>query len=110
MKILQTGRKHCGKGEIACMSNFSFSHSVFKRFVQKTCKNQGLFGKGLKESHIFLVISEPLSEDSFNFMVFGKEFKSNFYFIFHISVDENNYSVEMIIVVYCNIITTGRYQ
>ena len=28
-------------------SNFSFSHSVFKRLVQQTRKNQGLFGKGL---------------------------------------------------------------
>ena len=30
------------------MSNFSFSHSVFKRLVLQTRKNQGLFGKGLK--------------------------------------------------------------
>ena len=30
------------------MSNFSFSHSVFKRLVMQTYKNQGLFGKGLK--------------------------------------------------------------
>ena len=29
------------------MSNFSFSHSVFKRLVLQTCKKQGLFGKGL---------------------------------------------------------------
>ena len=29
------------------MSNFSFSHSVFKRLPLQTCKNQGLFGKGL---------------------------------------------------------------
>ena len=29
------------------MSNFSFSHSVFKRLVLQTHKNQGLFGKGL---------------------------------------------------------------
>ena len=29
------------------MSNFSFSHSVFKRLVLQTCLNQGLFGKGL---------------------------------------------------------------
>ena len=43
-----------GKGEIACYdqfllvtSNFSFSHSVFKRLVMQTRKNQGLFGKGL---------------------------------------------------------------
>ena len=29
------------------MSNFSFFHGVFKRLVQQTHKNQGLFGKGL---------------------------------------------------------------
>ena len=29
------------------MSNFSFSHSVFKRLVLQTCKNKGLFGKEL---------------------------------------------------------------
>ena len=29
-------------------SNFSFSHSVFKRLVLQTHKNQGLFGKGLR--------------------------------------------------------------
>ena len=28
-------------------SNFFFSPSVFKRLVLQTCKNQGLFGKGL---------------------------------------------------------------
>ena len=29
------------------MSNFCFSHSVFKRLALQTRKNQGLFGKGL---------------------------------------------------------------
>ena len=29
-------------------SNLSFSHSVFKRLVWQTRKNQGLFWKGLK--------------------------------------------------------------
>ena len=29
------------------MTNFAFSHSVFKRLEQQTRKNQGLFGKGL---------------------------------------------------------------
>ena len=29
------------------MSSFSFSHSVFKRLVVQTGKNQDLFGKGL---------------------------------------------------------------
>ena len=28
-------------------SNFSFSYSVLKKYVLQTCKNQGLFGKGL---------------------------------------------------------------
>ena len=32
-------------------SNFSLSHSVFKRLVLQTCKNQGLFGKGLTYYH-----------------------------------------------------------
>ena len=31
------------------MSNFFFPHSVFKRLVLPTRKNQGLFGKGLKK-------------------------------------------------------------
>ena len=41
-----------GKGEIVVTSNFSFSHSVFKSFVLQTCKNQGLFGKGLTCYHV----------------------------------------------------------
>ena len=42
-----------GKGEIAryeqflVMSNIYFSHSV-SRLVLQSCKNQGVFGKGLK--------------------------------------------------------------
>ena len=30
-------------------SNFSFSHSVFKKLVPQTRQNQGLFGRGLKD-------------------------------------------------------------
>ena len=36
------------KEEIARYEQFLFSHSVFKRFVLQTRKNQGLFGKGIK--------------------------------------------------------------
>ena len=43
---LQTGKKHCGKKKLLVMSNFSFSHKVFKRLVLQTRKKQGLFGKG----------------------------------------------------------------
>ena len=35
------------KGKLLIMSNFPFSHSVFNRFMLKTHKNKGLFGKGL---------------------------------------------------------------
>ena len=35
------------KDKLLITSNLSFSHSVFKRLVQQTSKNQGLFGKGL---------------------------------------------------------------
>ena len=42
------GRKHCGQKEkLLVTSNFSFSHSVFKRLVLQTRTNQGLFGRGL---------------------------------------------------------------
>ena len=37
----------CEKEKLLVMSNFSFSHSVFKRLVLQTRENQGLFGKGL---------------------------------------------------------------
>ena len=35
------------KEKLLATSNFSFSHSVFKRPLLQTRKNQGLFGKGL---------------------------------------------------------------
>ena len=35
------------KEKLLVSSNFSFSHSVFQRFVLQTLRNQGLFGKGL---------------------------------------------------------------
>ena len=37
------------KEKLLITSNFSFSRSVFKRLVLRTCKNQGLFGKGLND-------------------------------------------------------------
>ena len=36
------------KEKLLIMSNFFFSHSVFKRLLLQTRKNQGLFGTGLK--------------------------------------------------------------
>ena len=36
------------KEKLLITSNFSFSHSVFKRLVLQTHENQGLLGKGLE--------------------------------------------------------------
>ena len=36
------------KEKLLITSNFSFSHSVFKRLVRQTRKNQGFFGKELR--------------------------------------------------------------
>ena len=43
-----------GKGEIACTSNFSFSHNVSKRLLSKTCQKVSLCGNGL--THHFCII------------------------------------------------------
>ena len=43
------------KEKLLVTSNFSFSHSVLKRLVLQTRKNQGLFGKGLKTYSRFYV-------------------------------------------------------
>ena len=40
------------KDKLLVTSKLSFSHSVFKRFVLQTCKNQGLFGKELNKSRL----------------------------------------------------------
>ena len=48
-KVIQTGRKHCGKkGKLPVTSNFSFSHSVFKRLVSQGRQKGSLCGNGLK--------------------------------------------------------------
>ena len=39
-----------GKGEIACTSNFSFSHNVFKRLLSQTRQKVSLCGNGFKFS------------------------------------------------------------
>ena len=38
-----------GRGEIACTSNFSFSHNDFKRLLSQTRQKVSLCGNGLKE-------------------------------------------------------------
>ena len=46
-KVLQTGRKHCGKRRNCSFWAISPFPSVFKRLILQTRKNQSLFGKGL---------------------------------------------------------------
>ena len=56
-KGLQKGRKTLWEKEkLLVTSDFSFYHSVFKRLVLQTRKNQGLFGKGLKMFQSVLLI------------------------------------------------------
>ena len=47
-KFLKQIDNTVGKGEIARYEQFSFSHSIFKRNVQQTRKNEGLYGKELR--------------------------------------------------------------
>ena len=42
------------KEKLLVTSNFSFPHGVFKRLVLQTRKNQGLFGKGLNKSILWI--------------------------------------------------------
>ena len=55
LKLDENGKKSSLKGsktlwkkeKMHIMRNFSFSNSVFRRLGLQTCKNKGLFGKGL---------------------------------------------------------------
>ena len=49
-----------GKGEIACSSNFSFSHSVFKRPVSQGPQKVSLCGNGLNIEICFEKDNETL--------------------------------------------------
>ena len=48
-----------GKEEIACTSNFSFSHNVFKRVLSLTCQKVSLCGNGLTLSHTMTPFDAP---------------------------------------------------
>ena len=54
-----------GKGEIACRSNFSFSHNVFKRLLSQRRQEVSLCGNGLtlsKTSPGFYMYAEQVFE------------------------------------------------
>ena len=54
-----------GKGEIACISNFSFSHNVFKRLLSQTHQKVSLCGNGSSKDpiifHNILGLCTPLT-------------------------------------------------
>ena len=61
------------KDKLLVTSNLSFSHSVFKRPALQTRKNQGLFGKGLKDKNHHLSYFVVLKHFQFKIFSFGKE-------------------------------------
>ena len=56
------------KEKLLVTSNFSFSHSVFKRLALQTRKNQGLFGKELSRVVVVTMIAND-HETKENFLV-----------------------------------------
>ena len=49
------------KEKLLYISNFSFSHSIFKRLEMQTLENKGLFGKGLnnpKDEGVYKVVGK----------------------------------------------------
>ena len=49
-----------GKGEIACASNFSSSHNVFKRLLSQRCQKVSLCGDGLNLCPVILRMKHPV--------------------------------------------------
>ena len=46
-RIKRRNRRAYKKEKLLVTSNFSFTHSVYKRLIQQTCKIRGLFGDQL---------------------------------------------------------------
>ena len=61
------------KEKLLVTSNFSFSHSVFKRLGLETHMNKGLFGKGLKvnllPSDSIFDLSKPKSVEFYGLQI-----------------------------------------
>ena len=68
----------CEKEKLLVTSNFSFSHSVFKRLVLQTPENLGLVGKGLKPFSKQQILDssklEDFADESFNFDESSRKF------------------------------------
>ena len=80
-RVIHMDGKHWEKEKLLITSNFFFSHSVFRRLVLWTCKNQGLFGKGL--TCVFIIMCSKASEsfvgkwEKMHLFIFGQCFVSS---------------------------------
>ena len=63
------------KKKLLVTSKFSFSHSVFKRLVQQTCKIQGLFGKGLRKKPFENNVGKGQNAGNQHFLLFQQCFQ-----------------------------------
>ena len=74
------GRNTAGKGEIAHYEQFLLFPQYFRKLVLQKCKNQGLFGKGLKTpcKKPFFEKIEGIGENAGNqhFLIFPQCFLS----------------------------------
>ena len=52
ISVFDRVEKIVGKGEIACTSNFSFSHNVFERLFSQTHQKVSLCGNGLNTAQM----------------------------------------------------------
>ena len=79
----KNGRKHCGKRRNCSLRAFSPFPSVFKRLLQQTRKNQGLYGTGFNtlfsKYHSYLLLSRVLCLDSLKFVEIYKAIVEIFY-------------------------------
>ena len=76
LKTLQENEK------LLVTSNFSFSYTVFKRFVLQARKNQGLFGKGLNSVLAFSKFDQNIPENFQASLVISLNFRKKIDFIY----------------------------
>ena len=78
------------------MSNFSFSHSVFKRLVLQTRENKGLFGKGLIYKYFEFDTDDGLSSKCEKKNDIGIDNKQTFLFNLSILLSNCSFSSSML--------------
>ena len=80
------------KEKLLTMSNFSFSHSVFKRLVLLTRKSQGLFGKGLNRIRVNMSLTGDTEQENSGLRTCAVSTLSDFLVTVVLSLDGSLYS------------------